>query len=98
MITEGCLDLTPNIDSIPCIATRMTEQILAEIGADVEKQFPTATRLHLCSWSGHVLGHSECAGKRKSNKNGIKYLKSALVEALIIVVSSKNYLGAIMYR
>ncbi len=29
------------LDSIPGIATRMAEQILSEIGADIEKQFPS---------------------------------------------------------
>ncbi|MFJ7979056.1 transposase [Lysinibacillus xylanilyticus] len=43
------------LDSIPGIATRMAEQILAEVGTDVEKQFPIAA--HLCSWAGLVPGH-----------------------------------------
>lgn len=30
------------LDSIPGIATRMAEQILAEIGTDVANQFPSA--------------------------------------------------------
>jgi transposase len=85
------------LDSIPGIATRMAEQILAEIGTDIKKQFPSAA--HLCSWAGLVPGHNESAGKRKSSKatNGNKYLKSALVEAAHSVAASKNYLGA-MYR
>lgn len=85
------------LDSIPGIATRMAEQILAEIGTDIDKQFPSAA--HLCSWAGLVPGHNESAGKRKSSKakNGNKYLKSALVEAAHSVAASKNYLGA-MYR
>lgn len=37
------------LDSIPGIAIRMAEQILAEIGTDVEKQFESAARL--CSWA-----------------------------------------------
>lgn len=85
------------LDSIPGIATRMAEQILAEIGTNIKKQFPSAA--HLCSWAGLVPGHNESAGKRKSSKikNGNKYLKSALVEAAHSVAASKNYLGA-MYR
>jgi len=63
------------------IATRMAEQILAEIGTDVEKQFPCAA--HLFSWSRLVPGHIESAGKRKSfaMKKGNRYLESALIEA-----------------
>jgi transposase len=90
-------DEVDRLDSIPGIATRMAEQILAEIGTDIKKQFPSAA--HLCSWAGLVPGHNESAGKRKSAKakNGNKYLKSALVEAAHSVAASKNYLGA-MYR
>jgi transposase len=75
----------------------MAEQILAEIGTDVGKQFQSAARL--CSWAALVPGHNESAGKRKSSKGkkGNKYLKSALTEAAHSVGASKNYLGA-MYR
>jgi len=86
------------LDSIPGIATRMAEQILAEIGTDVEKQFPSAA--HLCSWAGLVPGHNESAGKRKSSamKKGNKYLKSALIEAAHSVRGSRTYLGALYRR
>jgi transposase len=86
------------LDSIPGIATRTAEQILAEIGTDVGSQFPSAA--HLCSWAGLVPGHNESAGKRKSSrtKKGNKYLKSALVEAAHSVRGSKNYLGALYRR
>jgi transposase len=86
------------LDSIPGIATRMAEQILAEIGTDVKKQFPSAS--HLFSWAGPVPGHNESAGKRRSSKTkkGNKYLKSALTEAAQSVGSSKNYLGALFRR
>ncbi|TQR28051.1 IS110 family transposase [Lysinibacillus sphaericus] len=86
------------LDSIPGIATRMAEQILAEIGTNVEKQFPSAA--HLCSWAGLVLGHNESAGKRKSSamKKGNKYLKSALIEAAHSVRGSRTYLGALYRR
>jgi transposase len=86
------------LDSIPGIATRMAEQILAEIGTDVKNQFPTAA--HLCSWAALVPGHNESAGKRKStrSKKGNKYLRSALTEAAQSVRGSKNYLGALYRR
>lgn len=86
------------LDSIPGIATRMAEQILAEIGTDVGSQFPSAA--HLCSWAALVPGHNESAGKRKSarSKKGNKYLRSALTEAAQSVRGSKNYLGALYRR
>ncbi|MBT2653661.1 IS110 family transposase [Bacillus sp. ISL-18] len=86
------------LDSIPGIATRMAEQILAEIGTDVGNQFPTAA--HLCSWAALVPGHNESAGKRKSSrsKKGNKYLRSALTEAAQSARGSKNYLGALYRR
>jgi transposase len=86
------------LDSIPGIATRTAEQILAEIGTDVGSQFPSTP--HLCSWAGLVPGHNESAGKRRSSrtKKGNKYLKSALVEAAHSVRVSKNYLGALYRR
>jgi transposase len=86
------------LDSIPGIATRMAEQILAEIGTDIKNQFPSAA--HLCSWAGLVPGHNESAGKRKSSKSkkGNKYLKSALTEAAQSVRGSKNYLGELYRR
>ena len=86
------------LDSIPGIATRMAEQILSEIGTDIEKQFPSAA--HLCSWAGLVPGHNESAGKKKSSKSkkGNKYLKSALTEAAHSVRGSRNYLGALYRR
>ncbi|RFU69842.1 IS110 family transposase [Peribacillus saganii] len=86
------------LDSIPGIAKRMAEQILAEIGPDVGTQFPSAA--HLCSWAALVPGHNESAGKRKSSraKKGNKYLRSALTEAAQSVRGSKNYLGALYRR
>ncbi|SES44614.1 Transposase IS116/IS110/IS902 family protein [Psychrobacillus sp. OK032] len=76
----------------------MAEQIIAEVGTDVEKQFPCAA--HLCSWAGLTPGHNESAGKRKSTnmKKGNKYLKSALIEAAHSVKGSKTYLGALYRR
>lgn len=86
------------LDSIPGIATRMAEQMLAELGTDIKKQFPSAA--HMCSWAGLVPGNNQSAGKRKSTKtrNGNKYLKSALIEAAHSVRGSKNYLGALYRR
>ncbi|MEC0148918.1 IS110 family RNA-guided transposase, partial [Paenibacillus alginolyticus] len=81
------------LDTIPGIARRTAEQILAEIGTNVGSRFPSAA--HLCSWIGLVPGHNESAGKRKPSKTrkGNKYLRSALLEASQSVCRSDNYLG-----
>lgn len=86
------------LDSIPGIALRMAEQMLAELGTDIKEQFPSASQM--CSWAGLVPGNNESAGKRKSSKTrkGNKYLKSALIEAAHTVRGSKNYLGALYRR
>jgi transposase len=91
-------DDVQRLDSIPGISTKMAEQILSEIGTDVQNQFPSAA--HMCSWAGVVPGHNENAGKRKSakTKKGNKYLRSALTEAAHSVRGSKNYLGALYRR
>ncbi|WP_240419497.1 IS110 family transposase [Paenibacillus periandrae] len=85
------------LDTIPGIARRTAEQILAEIGTDVGARFPSAA--HLCSWIGLVPGHNESAGKRKPSKTrkGNKYLRAALTEAAQSIRGSDNYLGA-QYR
>jgi len=68
------------LDTIPGIARRTAEQILAEVGTDVGSRFPSAA--HLSSWVGLVPGQNESAGKQKSSKTrkGNKYLRSALIE------------------
>jgi transposase len=85
------------LDTIPGVARRTAEQILAEIGTDIASRFPSAP--HLCSWIGLVPGHNESAGKRKLSKTrkGNKYLRSALIEASHSIRGSNNYLGA-QYR
>jgi transposase len=94
----NCICHKERLDSIPGIATRMAEQILAEIGTNIKKQFPSSS--HLCSWAALVPGHNESAGKRKSSKTkkGNKYLKSALTEGAHSVGASKNYLGELYRR
>jgi len=85
------------LDTIPGIARRTAEQILAEVGTNVGSRFPSAA--HLSSWVGLVPGQNESAGKRKSSKTrkGNKYLRSALIEVAHSVCRSDNYLGA-QYR
>jgi transposase len=73
---EALLRLT----TVPGIDQRSAEEILAEIGVDMKKQFPTAG--HLASWSGMSPGNNESAGKRRSGRSpkGNRWLRTALVQ------------------
>jgi transposase len=51
------------LDTIPGIARRAAEQIVAELGVDMGR-FPTAA--HAASWTGICPGNNESAGKRRS--------------------------------
>ncbi len=68
------------LDSLPGVARRTADHILAEIGTDMT-QFSSAA--HLCSWEGLAPGNHESAGKRKSGRTtkGNQKLRSTLVEA-----------------
>lgn len=82
------------LDTIPGIALRTAEQILAEIGTDVGARFSSAA--HLCSWVGLAPGQNKSAGRSRKAKTpkGNKYLRSALIEAAHTVGRSDNFLGA----
>jgi transposase len=80
--------------TIPGVARRTAEVILAEIGTDMS-QFGDAARL--ASWAGMCPGNNESAGKHKSGKTrkGSKWLRKALVEAAHAAARSKDtYLAA----
>ena len=66
--------------TIPGVALRVAEVVLAEIGLDMSR-FPTAG--HLSSWAGLASGNHESAGKRRSGRTtpGNRWLKTALVQA-----------------
>jgi transposase len=53
------------LDTIPGVARRTAEMIVAEIGTDMTR-FPSAD--HLASWAGVAPGNHESAGKRTSGK------------------------------
>ena len=67
------------IDAIPGIGRISAQQIIAEIGYNMDR-FPSAA--HLCSWAGLCPGNNESAGKRKSGKTNYanKTLKSTLTQ------------------
>ena len=80
--------------TIPGVATRCAEVILAEIGTDMSR-FPTAG--HLASWAGMCPGNNESAGKHRSGatRHGDKWLRKCLIEAAHAAARTKDtYLSA----
>lgn len=86
------------LDTIPGVGRATAQQILAEIGFEVEKQFQSAERL--CSWSGLTPGNNQSGGKRKTEKTrrGNKKLRYALVEAARAASRTKGTYLSSMYR
>jgi transposase len=66
--------------TIPGVAERTAEVILAEFGPEMER-FPS--HRHAASWAAICPGHDESAGKRRTGKTrkGNRWLRTALVEA-----------------
>ena len=92
---EGAIE---RIDEIPGIGRRIAEEVLVEIGPDMER-FPTAA--HLASWARVCPGNNESAGKRKSGATGQgnPWLRSALVEGAWAAARTKgNCLAARYHR
>jgi transposase len=82
------------LKTIPGIAERTAEVLLAEIGPDLTP-FPTAD--HLASWAGVCPGNNESAGKRRSGRTrkGNQWLRSALIQVAWAASRTKNtYLSA----
>ena len=87
-------DAVARLDTIPGVAQRTAEILLAELGLDLAR-FPTAG--HLASWAGMCPGNHESAGKRQSGRTrkGNRALRAALVEAAPAAGRTKRtYLGA----
>ena len=82
------------IDVIPGIGRVSAEQIIAEIGTDMN-QFKNQGSL--CKWAGVAPGNNESAGKRKSGKTppGNKTLKATLTQCATVAKKNKNsFFGA----
>jgi transposase len=82
------------LKTIPGIADRTAEVLLAEIGPDLTP-FPTAD--HLASWAGVCPGNNESAGKRRSGRTrkGNQWLRSALIQVAWAASRTKEtYLSA----
>ena len=86
------------LESIPGVARRSAEAILAEIGDDMSR-FPTAA--HLASWARVCPGNHESAGKRKSASTGKGngWLRDALSQVAWAAARTKGgYYRALYYR
>jgi len=85
------------IDTIPGIGRISAQQIIAEIGYDMDR-FPSAA--HLCNWGGVCPGNNESAGKRKSGKTNYanKTLKSTLTQCAQSVKKKKNSFFKAQYQ
>jgi transposase len=82
------------LDTIPGVDRDTAAIIVAELGTEVGKSFPSAR--HVASWAGVCPGNNESAGKKKSTRTnkGDRALKTALCEAAKAVRKTKTYLGA----
>lgn len=69
------------LDTIPGLGPRAAEIILAEVGVEMEANFPSDA--HLASWAGICPGNKSTGGKRLSGRTrkGNTYLRAALVQA-----------------
>jgi len=86
------------LDTIPGVARRTAEVILAQCGADMSV-FPSAD--HLTSWAGMAPGNHESGGKRRRvpTRKGNHALRTALTEAGQAAGRTKNtYLHALYRR
>jgi len=85
------------LDSIPGVARRTAETIVAELGCDMTR-FPTAG--HAASWAGLCPGNHESAGKRLSGRTRFanRTLRAALVESARAAVCKRDCYLAAQYR
>ena len=86
------------MQTMPGVATRAAEAILAETGMDMSP-FPTAA--HFASWARLCPGNHESAGKRRptTTGKGATWLRATLQEvAWAAVKTKKSYYRALYYR
>jgi len=86
------------LDTIPGVGRTAAEQIVAEIGTDMER---FASAAQLASWAKVCPGNNESAGKRRSGATGQgnRWLRSVLVQAAWAAVKVKDsHLAAVYHR
>jgi len=91
-------DAAALIQTMPGIATRAAQAILAETGVDMDL-FPTPA--HFASWARLCPGNHESAGKRQNTTTGkgATWLRATLQEAAWAAVrSKKSYYRALFHR
>jgi transposase len=91
-VNERCApfaEIVELVDTIPGVARRTAEALIAECGADMTR-FPTSG--HLASWAGICPGNNASGGKRRSGhtRPGSRWLRQALTEAAWAVARSKR--------
>jgi transposase len=89
-------DELARLDTIPGVAQRTAEVVIAELGADMG-QFPSDG--HAASWAGLCPGNNESAGKHKPGKTrkGNRWLRTTLIEAAQAATRTDSALAA-QYR
>ncbi len=82
-------EIQSRVRTIPGIAERGSEVLIAEIGVDMER-FPTAS--HLASWAGLCPGHHESAGRHTSGRprKGDRWLRSTLTQTALAATQEKR--------
>jgi transposase len=85
------------LDTIPGVARRTAEMLVAEIGTDMTR-FPSAD--HLASWAGVAPGNHESAGNRTSGKTrkGNRFLRTTLVHAAHAAARTRSTSLSAQYR
>lgn len=85
------------IQTIPGLGRRSAEEIVAEIGVNMD-QFPTAA--HLSSWAGMAPGIKESAGKRKPSPTtkGNNALRATLLQVALAAIKTRNTYLSDQYR
>jgi transposase len=86
------------VQTMPGVAERATQAILAETGVDMDR-FPTAA--HFASWARLCPGTHESAGKRRPTPTGkgATWLRATLQEAAWAAVrTKKSYYRALYHR